>query len=161
MEVVEGQGAVVGVIVGVVAVQHAFNLLGDRMGEGDATGVFLQQRLEVGWEKVGVGNKELAVFLLPLVSMRLNIAIFQMGFQMGGFVEEHPKEEPWVEIAVDGNFMEGVIWIGVAVIAEFGHPFKGDMEVNLMAEEIVVNPIHRLRREMITKYPSIALLWRH
>ena len=42
------------------------------MGEWDATRVFPEEGLKVGREKIGVDDKQLTVFLLPLVTVRLN-----------------------------------------------------------------------------------------
>ena len=63
------EGEAVGVVVGIVAVQGLFDLLADGMGEWDAAGIFLQKELHLRWEEVGVGDEQLAVFLLPLVAV--------------------------------------------------------------------------------------------
>ena len=51
-QVVEGEGTVGGVIVGIVVMQQRLYLLGDGMREGDAARVSLQQGLELVGEKV-------------------------------------------------------------------------------------------------------------
>ena len=143
LQVVEGEGAVVGVVVGIVAVQGVLNLLGHGMRQRDAASVFLEQHLEVGREEVGMGDEQLAVFLLPFVAMGLYILVFQMGLEVGGFVKEDPEEEVGVKVAVDGDFMESMVGAWAAIIAEFGGPFEGDVEVDFVAEEISIDPIHR------------------
>ena len=143
LQVIEGEGAVVGVVVGIVAVQGVLNLLGHGMRQRDAASVFLEQHLEVGREEIGMGDEQLAVFLLPFVAMGLYILVFQMGLEVGGFVKEYPEEEVGVEVAVDGDFMESMVGAWAAIIAEFGGPFEGDVEVDFVAEEISIDPIHR------------------
>ena len=78
---------------------------------------------------------------------------------MGRFVEEDPKEEVGVEVAVDGNLMEVVVGCGASIIAEFSTALEGDVEVDLVAEEVVVNSLHRLERQVITEYPAILFFW--
>ena len=93
LQVVEGQGSVVGVVVGIVVVQQTLNLLGDRMGEWDASGIFFEKDLKVGRKEVGMGDNHLAVFLLPLMTMRLDGMVFQVGLKMGRLVKEDPEKE--------------------------------------------------------------------
>ena len=70
LQVVDGERDVVGVVVGLVVVQQTFYLLGHGTRQRDATRVFSEKWLEVRGEEVGVGDKQLAVFLLPLMTMR-------------------------------------------------------------------------------------------
>ena len=63
------EGEAVGVVVGIVVVQQTFYLLGHGTRQRDATRVFSEKWLEVRGEEVGVGDKQLAVFLLPLMTM--------------------------------------------------------------------------------------------
>ena len=44
-----------------------------------------------------------------------------------------------------------------AVVAEFGVAFEGDVEVDLVEIEVVIDPIHRLRRKVIAKYSAVFL----
>jgi hypothetical protein len=129
--------------------QQIFNLLGDRVGEGDEACVFLQQGLEFVGEEVGIEDKQLTVLLLPLVAVGLCCAVFEVGFEMGGFVEEDPEEEVGIEVAVDGNLMEVVVGCGASIIAEFSTALEGDVEVNLVAEEVVVDSVYCHSRQMI------------
>lgn len=162
--------------------QQGFYLLGDRMRERDAAGVFPQQGLEVVGEKVGIDKEQLSVFLLPLMAVGLYplppmgrawCGVFAVGFEVGSFVEEDPEEEVGIEVAVDGNLMEIVVRCGAAIIAEFGATLEGDVEVDFVAKEVVVDPIHRrdrvihsltvvhhlIRREVVTEYPTVFFLW--
>ena len=129
--------------------QQRFYLLGDRVGEGDAACVFLQQGLELVGEEVGIEDKQLTVLLLPLVAVGLCCAVFEVGFEMGGFVEEDPEEEVGIEVAVDADFMERMIFMRPTIVAQFGYPLKGDVEMNLMTEEVVVDSVYCHSRQMI------------
>ena len=129
--------------------QQRFYLLGDRVGEGDAACVFLQQGLELVGEEVGIEDKQLTVILLPLVAVGLCCAVFEVGFEMGGFVEEDPEEEVGIEVAVDADFMERMIFMRPTIVAQFGYPLKGDVEMNLMTEEVVVDSVYCHSRQMI------------
>jgi len=137
------KGELVGVEVGIIAVQGGFNLFGDRVGERDAAGVPLQQCLNLGGEEVGMSNEQLSVFFLPLMPVGLHIVVFQMCLQMCRFVEEHPEEEVGVEVAVNADFVEGVVGPRPPVIPQLRHPFEGDMEMYFVKVQVVVYPIHR------------------
>ena len=119
------------------------------MGEGDAARVFLQQRLYVGGEEDGMGDEELAVFLLPFVAVGLNISIVKVGLQMGRFVEKDPEEEVGIEVSVDADFVEIVVGIRMTIITEFRPPFEGDVEMDLVEVEVVVYPTHRRGWQMV------------
>ena len=129
--------------------QQRFYLLGDRVGEGDAACVFLQQGLELVGEEVGIEDKQLTVLLLPLVAVGLCCAVFEVGFEMGGFVEEDPEEEVGIEVAVDADFMERMIFMRPKIVAKFGFQLKGDVEMYLMTEEVVVDSVYCHSRQMI------------
>lgn len=88
-------------------------------------------------------------------------SVFKIGFKVGSFVEEDPEEEVGVEVAVNGDFMESMVGAWTSIIAEFGAALTGNMEVDLMAEEVVVDPIQRLRRKVIGQYLPIAFLRTH
>lgn len=155
------EGDAVGVVVGIIMVQEGFDFLADGVGEGYAARVFLQQRLEFGREEVGVGDEQLAVLFLPFVTMWLHVLVFLVCFEVGGFVEEDPEEEVGVEVAVDADFVKIVVGRGTAVVAEFRHPFPGDVEVDLIAVEIVVDPIHGSGRQVVGKDVSVFLFGCH
>lgn len=70
-------------------------------------------------------------------------------------MEENPKEEIGVEVTVDGDFMERMIGGGTTIVAQFGHPLEGDVEVDFMPIEIIINSVHRLGRQVITEYPAV------
>lgn len=82
-----------------------------------------------------------------------------MCFQMSCLMEENPEKEVRVEVAVDADFMERMIFMRPTIVAQFGYPLKGDVEMNLMTEEVVVNSLHRLERQVITEYPAILFFW--
>ena len=88
-------------------------------------------------------------------------SVFKIGFKVGSFVEEDPEEEVGVEVAVNGDFMESMVGAWTSIIAEFGAALTGNMEVDLMAEEVVVDPIQRLRRKVIGQYLPITFLRVH
>lgn len=95
-----------------------------------------------------MGDEQLAIFFLPLVAVRLYILVLQMGLQMGGLVKEHPEEKVGVEVAVDGNLVEGVVGTRPPVIPQFRHPLEGDMEMDFVKVQVIVYPVHS-RNKMI------------
>lgn len=155
-QLIEGQS--VGIVVGVVAVQGGLDLLADRVGEGDASRVALQQRLHLGWVKVGVGDNQLAVFLLPLVSVGLYIFVFHVSLEVGSLMQEHPQEKPWIQVSVDADFMKVAVGRRTAVVAQFRHAFACDVEVYFVVVKVAVHPIDRLRRQVVPQYPAVSFL---
>ena len=108
-----------------------------------------------------MGDEELSVFLLPLMSMGLHAFVFQVRLKVGSLMEEDPEEKVRVEVAVDGDFVVGVVGANPTVIAQFRHSLASDVEVDLVAEEVVVDPVDRLRRQVVPQNGSIPLLCRH
>ena len=74
-----------------------------------------------------MGDEQTGVFGLPLVAVGLDRTIFQVGFEVGCFVEEDPKEEVGIEVAVDRNLVKRMVGTWPAVVAEFRCPLAGDM----------------------------------
>jgi hypothetical protein len=70
LQVVEGEGGIVRVVSGVETAEEGLDVALHGVGEGDAARVFLQQGLHFGREEVCVCDEQLAVFLLPFVSVR-------------------------------------------------------------------------------------------
>lgn len=136
-------------VIDIVAVQQVLYLFAHRVREGDATRVFLQKRLYLSREKTYMGDEQLAVFLLPLMSVRLYIAIFQVRLQMGSFMKKHPKEEPGIEIAVDADFMERMTRMWPTIITQLRCPLASDMKMHLMEIQVVVHPIHSLGWQVV------------
>ena len=100
--------------------------------------------------------------------------VFEIGFQVRRLVEEHPKKEPAVEVAIDANFVESMVIsfrndslplvafrLWPAVVAQFRHPLTGDMEVDFVEVQIAIHPLHRLGRQVIGKYAAIFLFVGH
>ena len=108
-----------------------------------------------------MGDEELSVFLLPLMSMGLHAFVFQVRLKVGSLMEEDPEEKVRVEVAVDGDFVVGVVGANPTVIAQFRHSLASDVEVDLVSEEVVVDPVDRLRRQVVPQNGSITLLCRH
>ena len=75
-----------------------------------------------------VGQQE-AVFFLPFVAVRQDVRVLQVCFEVGGFVEEDPKEEVGVEVAVDADFVKVVFGLRPTVVAVLSASLAGDMEV--------------------------------
>ena len=154
LQFVKSQG--VGVIVGIVAVHRCLNLFGDRMGKRDAARVFFEEGLEVGREEAGMGGEQPTVLLLPLVAMGLHGTIFQVRLEVRRLVEENPEEEVMGEISVDAYFVKIMGAEGSAVVAQLRCPLAGDMEMNLVEVEIIINPIHCTGRQVIGEYPAVS-----
>jgi hypothetical protein len=57
--------------------------------------------------------------------------------------------------------MERMLWIGMTVVAEFGAALAGDVEMDLVMVEIVVDPLHRLWGQMVPQNGPIAFLGGH
>ena len=74
-----------------------------------------------------------------------------MRLQVGGLVEEHPKEEVGVEVAVDRNLVKRVVGTRPAVVAQLRCPLTGDVEVYLVAVQVFIDPVNTRCRQMICK----------
>ena len=63
------------------------------------------------------------------------------GFAYGG--EDNEQEEVIVEVAVDGNLVEGMLPLRPAIIPQLAAPAARDVEMHLVAVEVGIGPIHR------------------
>ena len=127
-QVVEG-GVLLGGVVGVVVVQGFFDLAHKFAAEGDAACKVCQQGLCLGGEEAGVGDQQAAVLLLPFLAVWQGVRALQVCLEVGGFVEEDPKEEVVVEVAVDADFVKVVFGLRPTVVAVLSASLAGDMEV--------------------------------
>lgn len=159
-QVVEG-GVFLGGVVGVVVVQGFFDLAHKFAAEGDAACKVCQQGLCFGGEEAGVGDQQAAVLLLPFLAVWQGVRVLQVCLEVGGFVEEYPKEEVGVEVAVDADFVEVVIGLWPAIVAQLGGAFSRDMEVYLVQVEVVIDHIHRLQGQVILQDAPVSLLGGH
>lgn len=99
----------VGVDVLAVVFQHVFDLSTDGVGEGYMARIASEQRLHLGRKETAVSDNKLSVLLLPFMAVGLYIFVFQVSFEVGGFVQEHPQEHPRAEVAVDADFVKNVV----------------------------------------------------
>lgn len=107
-----------------------------------------------------MGGQQQAVLFLPFVAVGLHGTVFEMGLEVGGFVQENPEEEVGVEVAVDRNLVEGMPRLGPTVVAQLGAPLTGDVEMHTVLVEIGIDPIHRLDGEVVGEDAAILFLGR-
>ncbi len=103
-QLVEGGGEAA-VAARVVASQQGLYFAAYGARQGYAAGVARNGFGHVGGEVGPPLGQQLAVFVLPLVSVGLGMGMFEVGVEVSRFVEEYPQEEIGVEVAVDGDFM--------------------------------------------------------
>lgn len=98
------------------------------------------------------------IFRLPFMPVRLHITVFQVRLKVRRLVEEHQKKVARVEVTVDRHLVELMTFLRPAIVAILRAPLTGDMKMYLIVVQIVVHPLHRLRRQVVPKYGSVSLV---
>jgi hypothetical protein len=109
------------------------NLFLDGAAEGYTGGVALQEDGYVGWEEGKVKVYQSGIVGLPLMAVGLDrVFVLQPGVEVSHLVQQYQEEMVGIEVAIDADFVEGVPLPRPTVVAQFGVPLAGDMEVYLM-----------------------------
>ena len=121
-------------------------LLLHRVAERDAGSVLLYQRGQVVGEDGQVLEQQLSVFLLPLVTVGLDVgAVGLMGVEVRHLVEEHQQEVVGVQVAVDADGMVVAARMWPTVVAQFGSTLAGDVQEDAVPVKKIVHRVDGIR----------------
>lgn len=95
-----------------------------------------------------VGNQTY-IFVLPFVAVGLDAAVFQMRLKMGGLMQKDPQEHKLRQVTIDRHFVERVPRLRPAVVAQLAAALTSDMEMHLVALQILIHPPYRLLRQVV------------
>lgn len=146
-----------GIVTRVISVQSIFDGTHQVAVERYTPSKTRQQRMHRFGEKTAIRIYQTTILLLPFMSVCLGIGVFQVRLQMCRLMQKYPKEEVWVEVAVDTNLMVIMIKLGPTVVAQFAAASTGDMEMHTVTVEVVIHSVYRLRGEMIPQDGMVSL----